>query len=920
MLCFVLSACGLSRGSGGGSANVPGPAPLAGQCGVPLPLAGQAIAIANSGRRLTPVGRMTKVGNFPTGGAISPDGKFYWSASAGLGTNDLQIVDLASGKVVQKLPMPGTYGQVIFSADGKTAYASGLSKGSSPTDGPTMGDAGDVIHVFAIDPASGTVAEKTPLALPSTQGGSARTNSLPPNPNLPSFPVGMALTADGKTLIVALYNADKAAIINTAAGTSSTVSTGTYPYHVAIERNGRYAYVSNAFDGSLTKIDLTNTGATPATIAGLGGPKGDRNAQPQFVLPDPKSDRLFIAVTDHDGVAVVDTVTDKLTRFIDLKRPEGYGTQPVALALARDGSTLYVAEAGDNAIAAIALSDRTDGSAKAFDVIGKLPTADYTSDVDVTPDGCTLVWTAARGIGAGANPNYGAVYAPGVAPVESYVPALLTGYVGVLPTPSDAAFRATTALVDQALRPDSATPPPADTPLHGVQAKNGSYAPSGKIKHVFYIVKENRTYDQIFGSDTRGNGQASLEVFDDNGIAGPTGGTTPNAHKITRTWSLLDNFYENSEVSTDGHVITSGAYANNYSTKSLHQDYGARGRPFDIGLFPVSFPPNYFMFDQAATQGISFHVYGERSGGLYQGAADTRSTLAQVQANSDAAYASNLFLGCVGSNSAPGYPNVPSCAYDAGRGLTPPLAQSRIDVFEKTFKAQLAANQVPAFNYLIMVSDHTNGNGVGNRSPQSMVADNDLAIGQFIDIVSHSSIWAESAIFIVEDDAQDGPDHIDAHRSVAYVASPYAKRGGQAIHTRYNQVSVIRTIELIIGMQPLSLFDATATPMYDVFTATPNLAPYDAVTPTQSLTALNTASTATAKMSAALPWDVTDAVPQALSDYILWKAVYGEDSIVPVPGPNASPAEHARAQRALELYRKGGDLRAFLTNTRDADD
>lgn len=863
---------------------------------------------------------MTKVGNFPTGGAITPDGKYYWSASAGLGTNDLQVVELATGQVLQKLPMPGSYGQVVFSADGRTAYASGLSKGTSPTDGPTMGDAGDVIHVFSIDPASGTIVEKTPIALPATQGGSARLNSLPPNPNLPSFPVGMALTADGKTLVVALYNADKAAIIDTASGAVATVGTGTYPYHVGIERNQRYAYVANAFDGSLTKIDLANTGAAMKTITGLGGPKGDRNAQPQHVLADPTRDRLYVAVTDHDGVAVIDTASDSVARFIDLKHAEGYGTQPVSLAIAPDGGTLYVAEAGDNAIAAIALADRADGSSKAFDVIGKLPTADYASDVDVTPDGCTLVWTAARGIGAGPNPEYGQVLAPSVAPVTSYVPALLTGYVGVLPTPTDAAFRSATPLVAQAMLPDSAVAAPADTPLHGARAADGSYAPSGKIKYVFYIVKENRTYDQIFGTDTRGNGQASLEVFDDNGVTGPTGGITPNAHKITRTWSLLDNFYENSEVSTDGHVITSGAYANNYSTKSLHQDYGGRGRPYDIGLFPVSFPPNYFLFDQAATQGISFHVYGERSGGLYPGAVDTRSTLAQVQANSDALYPSNVFLGCVGPNTAPGYPNVPSCAFDAGRGLTPPLAQSRIDSFEKVFKAQIALNQVPAFNYLIMVSDHTNGNAVGNRDPRAMVADNDLGIGQFIDIVSHSSIWPETAIFIVEDDAQDGPDHVDAHRSVAYVVSPYAKRGGQAIHTRYNQVSVIRTIGLILGMKPLSLFDATATPMYDLFTATPDTTAYDAVVPEQSLTALNTASTTTAKMSAALPWNVIDTVPQALSDYILWKAVYGEDSTPPAPGPNASPAEHQRAVAALAIYRKGGDVRAFLTENADPDD
>ena len=951
---LVLAACGdsgpaASRGGGPGGVAGGGPT-IAGKCGAAIPLTGSTVTIPNSGRKLSPVGRMSKVGNFPTGGAITPDGRYYWSAAAGLGTNDLRIVELASGTVIQTLPMPGTYGQVVFSADGKTAYASGIAKGTSPTDGPTMGDNGDVIHVFTVDPATGKAVEKAPFTLPATNGGSARLNGLPPNPQLPNFPVGMALTADGKTLVVALYNADKVAVITTASGATATVNTGAYPYHVAIERSQRYAYVTNAYDGTLTKIDLTNTGntATTTTVYCLGDPArlpatcpttGEAdNSQPQYVLADPKNDRLFVAVTNQDGVAVVSTATDTVTKFISLKRAEGYGTMPVSLALAPDQSTLYVAEAGDNAVAAIALLDRLDGSAKTYDVIGKLPTADYTSDVDVTPDGCTLVWTAARGIGAGPNPNYGTVYAPAVAPVDSYVPALETGYVGVLPTPSDAAFKATTLLVDQAARPDNTLKAPADTPLHGALQADGSYAPSSKIKYVFYIVRENRTYDQIFGADPRGNGQASLEVFGDNGKAGPTGGITPNAHAISRTWSLLDNFYEDSEVSTDGHVITSGAYATNYDSKSLHADYGGRGRPSDIGTFPVSFPPNYFLFDQAATQGITFRVYGERSGGLYPGGVSTRPTFAQVMANVDPVYASQLFIGCIGPNTVPNYPNVPTCAFDSGMGAAPALAQSRIDAFNRTFSAEVAsctaatigtaACGVPAFNYLIMVSDHTNGNGVGNRSPQGMVADNDLGIGQFLDLVSHSAIWPQTAVFIVEDDAQDGPDHVDAHRSVSLVASPYAKRGGAAVHTRYDQVSVIRTIELITGLKPLSLFDAVATPMYDLFTATPDVTPYTAIMPTQSITALNTAATASAALSAALPWDQLDAVPQRVSDQLIWKAVHGEDATPPPPGPNASRTESGRADAVLALYdrhkarpeRAKAAIRAYLADHRDTDD
>ncbi len=963
---FLLSACGNSHVpdhsvsvAAPGPTDTPSPATpvtpptpilvsVPGKCAATVAVPQETHFVPNSGKRVTPLGRITKVGNFPTGGAITPDGRFYWSAAAGLGTNDLVIVELATGKVMQKLPMPGTYGQVIFSADGKTAYASGISKGSSPTSGPTMGDNGDVIHVFLVDTISGTAVEKPIIILPTANNpnSSARTNTLPPNPNLPSFPVGMALTPDGKTLVVALYSADVVAVINTATGAGVTVATGKYPFHVAIERSGRYAYVTNAYDGSLTRVDLTNTGTTAmtTTVTGLGGPGGDINAQPQYVLADPKSDTLYVAVTNQDGIAVVNSATNTVIKFISLKRPEGYGTQPTALALAPDGGTLYVSLAGDNAVAAIALTTR--GTLKQYDLIGKIPTADYTSDIDITPDGCTLVWTSARGFDPKPNPNYGVIYAPGVAPVDSYVPALLTGFVGVLPTLSDAGFASLTAMVDANLRPTNFSGPPADgTPIHGAANATG-FAPSAQIKYVFYIVKENRTYDQIFGSDLRGDGQANLEVFGDNGKAGPSGGITPNAHALSRQFQLFDNMLEDSEVSTDGHVITTGSYASNYDTKSLHADYAGRGRPTDLGLYPVSFPPKFFLFDQAATQGVSFHVYGERSGGLYPAGVDahTRSTAAQAQANSDASYPSNAFLGCIGPNTAPGYPDVASCTFDCGLGCNqtmPPAAaksQSRMDIFNSVFTSQVAsctaqtigtaACQVPSFNYLIMVSDHTNGNGAGNRDPKAMVADNDYGIGQFVDVVSHSAIWPNTAIFIVEDDAQDGPDHVDAHRSILYVASPYAKHGGSLNHTRYDQYSVVRTLELMLGLQPLALYDATATPLYDAFTTKPDLAPYTAIKPTQNLFALSKGATKSAALSAALPWDTIDAVPQQISDRILWESVYGDDIPAPPPGPNASTAEQARTLNVLRLFEKTQSnpaqakkaLRALLVGKTDTAD
>ncbi len=919
------------------------------------------VRIPNSGRVLSPIGRMTVVGNFPTGGRLSPDGRFYWSVSAGHGQNDVHVVDVATGLVTQVLPLPGSYGQMAFAPDGRRAYVSGTPKGGSVPSGPTVGDDGDVIHRFDVEPTTGFATEIEPFALPGTTGGSARLNGFPPDltNGLPSGPVGLAVSPDGAWLVVALYNADQAAIIDTASGAASTVRVGAYPFAVGFERSGRFTYVTNAYDGTLTKIDVA-AASVVTTIGGVGGLDGDVNSQPQYVLADPTRDVIYVAVTNHDGIAVVDTASDAVTRFISVKRAEGFGSQPVALALSPDADTLYAANAGENAVAAIALADRADGSAQAFDVIGKIPTADYATDVQVTPDGETLIWQAGRGVGTGPNPDYCSSHgcpavnndtSPDVSPYPSYIVDLLIGRVGVLPTPSDALFTQMTAVVDAAQRPENAQAPPPDTPLIG--ADGGA---SDQIKYVFYLVKENRTYDQIFGSDRRGNGDPSLQVIEDN--CGPDNvdfqgedrshpgcGTTPNHHALTRQFVLLDNFYENSEVSTDGHVITAGAYATNYTLKAMHQDYSGRERPAqEVGVFPVTFPPKFFLFDQAVTQGVSFRNYGEYSGGAapvasFMGldALDLqnrlndlnfhvgRLTYPQVLANSALEYASNIFNGCFNNANAP---NSPLCAFDCGMGCrgSNVLAQSRIDVFNAEFTAQtLTCNAatvgtplclVPQFNYMIMMSDHTNGVGDGARDPLSMIADNDLGVGQLVDILSHSPIWPNTVVFVIEDDSQDGADHVDAHRAPVLVAGPYVKRGGQVISTRYDQLSVIRTIELILGLEPLSIFDAVATPMFGVFTSTPDTTPYTAIQPeydilktcpcapegegAKSLAAKNAA------LSDALPYHLVDRVPQAVNDRILWQRVFGAARPVPSPGPNASRLEHGRAVEAMRLYKRYG--------------
>jgi YVTN family beta-propeller protein len=900
---------------------------------------GPSLSMTANGRLLNPVGTQTTLGNFPTGAALTPDGKYLWAVDSGNGSDDVRILNVATNQVVQTLPLPGAYGGVAFAPDGTHAYVSGTARGTSPTEGPTQGDGGDVVHVFSINTSTGQATEQAPISLPQTLGGSGRMNSLPPV--TAAWPDGLAVSPDGSKLVVALNQADRAAVINLQTGAATTVSVGAYPAGVAFDPQGR-AYVSNEYDGTISVLDV-GAGTVTATIAGLGGPAGDKGSHPEGMVADPRRPALYVAVTNRDLVAVVDTNAKTVTRTVSVARPDGIGAAPVSLAISPDGGTLYSADANEDAVAGIALTNRDDGSdesendgqsepvgdndvndnesqpsndlddggAPAFSVIGKLSTAAYPSAVAVTPDGQKLAWVAAKGYGAGPNPGF--VF-DGPTPYGTYVLDMLSGRAGVLARPTDAQLQADTAAADSEVHPANAQSPPTGTPVVGPGG-----GPSAQIKHVFYIVRENRTYDQIFGTDPRGDGQASLELFDDNGVSGPTGGITPNAHALARTFPLLDHVYADSEVSIDGHLITAGAYATDYVQRATPANYSGRGRAFDFGIFPVTFPPNDFVFDQAVRQSVSFRNYGEQAAGVSPTGNDGRPTYAQVVAGTDATYPGNLQIGC--SVTGGGGPVVPvaSCTQDSGvlgTSGTKTAGTSRFDLFSAQFRAQVAAGAVPALNYLILPNDHTNGTTPGAYTPQALIADNDLALGQVVDLISHSSIWPQTAIFVVEDDSQDGADHVDAHRMPGFVISPWAKRGGVNVGTRYDQYSVLRTIELILGLRPLSLNDALATPTYDAFDTTSDPAGtiYTAIKPTQSLTQMNTGASAAARTSARLPFSVPDQVPQAVSDAILWQSVHGAGSTPPPPGPNASPSEHARAVAVGRALAHGRDLRRLPGN------
>lgn len=875
---------------------------------------GPMYSLTNYGHQLRPAGRMTRVGDFPTGGALTPDGRFFWAVDAGHGRDDVQIVSVKTVRRIQVLPLPGAYVGIAISRDGTRAYVSGEPIGDSKPRGRPRGKQGDVIHVFAINRRNGHARELAPIALPLLTGGTAQTHASqllpgfsPPGPTSGSaldWPEGLAVSRNGRLVAVALNQADALALIDTRTRAVRTVKVGSYPYGVAISRDGRIAYVSSEYAGIVSAVDTVS--ARVRGTVGVGGKLGDRGSHPEGVALSRSGRHLYVAVASRDLVATIDTRTFRILREVSVQRGGYIGSEPVAVSPTPDDHTLLVADAGEDALAVIALPGRRHTSP--WKVLGRIPTAAYPSAVGTTANGRRIVWLAAEGLGAGPNPDYGTFFANSdKAPYGQYVPDMLLGRVGVLAMPTRRQLRALTRRALAQGAPSELSVPPAGSPVR----------PDGPIKHVFVVVKENRTYDQLFGSDRRGDGDPHLELFDDNGVRTKAGGVTPNAHALVRRFPLLDHFYADSEVSVDGHLITSGGYAIDYVKKALHPNYSNRGRVDEFGSYPVSFPPRDFLFDQAVRQGISFRNYGELSAGILPGADDGRPTYAPVEANSRVQYPE--FFGCDGIGlPVTGTDNAAVCDTDSGvvgPGGAAGVGTSRFDYFQSEFRSQVSSGSVPSFVYLTLPNDHTNGVRTNYPTPRALVADNDLGLGQLVDLISHSPIWGSSAILVMEDDAQDGADHVDAHRMPAHVISPWTREGA-VLHTRYDQESMLRTAELILGMQPLSRFDANAEPMYAAFRddGHPDLRPYSAIAPQQSIRQVTTAAQARAAgpLAAQLPFDQPDVVPQAIFDRVLWGSVYGWKSKPPQPGPNPSPIEASRAAATMTVFRAGENVRRWL--------
>ncbi|PZS27083.1 MAG: phosphoesterase [Pseudonocardiales bacterium] len=787
------------------------------------------------GYRVTPAGKQTNLGDLPLGAVSSPDGRWLVVSNDGQGGQSLQVVDTATSKVTQTLPYPAPKALFVglaFGRDGKMLYASGGGN--------------DLIRRYTVN--SGTLTEGTPIPLPTTDPTGAKVNP---------FPAGIALTPDGQRLLVADQQADALSVVDLATGGVHTAAAGHRPYAVVATADGHSAYVTDQGANTVAVLDLTGPEPAPQKTITVG-------THPNKVVAAADGRTLYVANGDSDEISVIDAATAAMTRTISVAPYRGaqVGSNPDALALSRDGRALYVANAGNNDVAVIDL--------KSGHVTGLIPTAWYPTALVATDR--TLLITNGKGLGAGPNngPGHPNPYDPTTPTPDQYAGSMMVGTLSTVSIPAgDDQLEKWTEQVNRNDGFDS----------HGdvrAQGRGSAIVPGdagqrSPIQHVIYVVKENRTYDQVFGSLGKGNGDPKLNLFGTE--------SAPNARTLERGYATFDNFYADAEVSAQGWNWTVAANSNPYSEQVWPANYSGRGAPYpsessDPAIAPNRDPAQAYIWDRLAAANISFRNYGFYVN-TQPGDGTSKATDPVLDAHTDPAFR-GFDLACPDSPNS-FTPRKPTCG--------PP----RFTEWKKEFDGYVAGNNLPAVELVRLPNDHNAGTRTGAPTPRAYTADNDWALGQLVDAVSHSKYWANTAIFVTEDDAQDGPDHVDAHRTVAEVISPYT-RTGRVDSTFYSTASMLRTIELIVGLRPLTQFDAYATPMLAAFTNKPDPTPYTATKPTQNLQEVNPVNAPFSAQSEGQDLTKEDQINMQQFNQATWTSVKGADTPMPAPQHSVFPA------------------------------
>jgi YVTN family beta-propeller protein len=747
------------------------------------------------------------------------------------------------------------------------------------------------VHTFAV--ADGVL----------TKSGDIQLGSLKQNP----FPIGLSVSPDGSRLAVANNLANNVAVVDLRSRhIMATIPVGGYPYTALYSRDGARVYVSNWADASVSVIDVAGASVTATIEVG----------QHPNTMVWASADRLAVADANSDAVSLVDTTANRETARISVRPYTGApaGSSPQGLAVSADGTRLYVADAGADEISVVQLPSESAGTSSeagvgdgGSKVLGRIPTAWYPTSVTVSKDGAQLYVTNAKGSGTGPNdsgyypdptrkgaPGQGGGYA------DHYCGCTLDRFAGsmIVGTFSSVAVPKTQrlALYSQQVARNNHY---ADGSID--QRGPGNPIPlagrGSPIKHVIYVIKENRTYDQVLGDLKPGNGDPRLAIFGSR--------NTPNLHALAGRFGILDNFYADAEVSADGHNWATSADVSDYNQKMWPQKYspgGGRNRSYDFeGGSAINLSPGGYLWDAAWQAGVSLRDYGEFAN---NSPASSGRLIPEAQAGSCPGPVARSYTGitipagqvlCFNPTTV----NAPSTPALAGREdpnfRTYDLRyreSDRVQEWSREFAQFESAGNLPAFEIMRLPSDHTAGTTPGRLTPQEYVAENDRAVGQVVDVVSHSKDWASTAIFVTEDDAQNGPDHVDAHRTISLVISPYTQRSRPFVdHTLYDTSAMVRTMELILGMRPLSQFDANASPMWRLFHAGADLRPYTALPETYATATLNTPYSYGAARSASWSFDREDLAPMDQLNEVLWHAVLGAGT--PYPGDAAGVPDSA---------------------------
>ncbi len=791
-----------------------------------------------NGWTLTPTGSQIEVGDLPLNMELSPDGRHLLVTTNGAGDQTVNVIDLAQGIKTQSVVVSKSWLGLAFSPDGRALYVSG----------------GDDNEVLVFDFANGRASESRRIALGSVEYHSlderGRASARRSGRGEFAFPAGIAASPDGRRLYVAENLSNKIAVIDTATDKVITkIEVGEYPYDCAISRDGKRVYVSNWGSRTISVIDTTTDKAAASIQVG---------DHPNDIELARDGRTLFVANANSNTVSVVDTAQSKEIEAIStaLHPKSPIGSTPNAVALSADEKTLFIANADNNNVAIVDVSRRGESRVKGFIPVGWYPTS-----VRVSRDGRRLFVANGKGAASAANPRGPTPYKPRELNPQQYVGSMLKGTVSLIDLPSQ-------ARLSQLTRQVYANSPYTDELLKASRAPRQKTAipfrigdPS-PIKHVIYVIKENRTYDQILGDMKEGNGDPNLCLFGEE--------VTPNHHAIAREFVLLDNFYVDAEVSADGHNWSTAAYATDYVEKTWPTNYSRRGRTYDYeGQKKISRPTGGYIWDYCARAKVSYRSYGEfvsMREGKPGGGGELGST-AGAPARENFTYESALE-----GHFSPIFPawdlNIPD--------------NKRIDAWLEEFREFEKNGQLPQFQIVRIGGDHTQGTRPGAPTPRAHVAENDLALGRLVEAVTQSRYWETTAVFIVEDDAQNGPDHVDAHRSVALVVSPYTKRR-YVDSTMYTTSGMLRTMELILGLPPMSQYDAAATPMFNSFSSVADKTPYKARPARIDIHEKNPASAVGAARSMELDFSKEDAAPDIEFNEIIWKAIRGADSHMPAP-------------------------------------